>query len=76
MARPETDRVIFTKEMKKDYTILLPNMLPMHFKIMAQVFRQYGYRAELLENDGDEDVYVVTCFSDRDKLLGLVHRKQ
>ena len=31
---------------------------------------------ELLENDGDEDVYVVTCFSDRDKLLGLVHRKQ
>ena len=32
--------------------------------------------AELLENDGDEPVYAVTCFSDRDKLLGLVRRKQ
>ena len=58
MAFTENDRVIFTKEMKKDYTILLPNMLPMHFKIMAQVFRQYGYRAELLENDGRE---VIEC---------------
>ena len=58
MAFTENDRVIFTKEMKKDYTILLPNMLPMHFKIMAQVFRQYGYRAELLENDGRD---VIEC---------------
>ncbi len=58
MAKIETDRVIFTKEMKKDYTILLPNMLPMHFKIMAEVFRQYGYHAELLENDGRD---VIEC---------------
>ena len=27
--------------------------------------------AELLEQDGEEDLYVVTCFSDRDKLLDL-----
>ena len=58
MAFTETDRVIFTKEMKKDYTILLPNMLPMHFKIMAEVFRNYGYKAELLENDGHD---VIEC---------------
>ena len=58
MAKQDTDRVLFTKEMKKDYTILLPNMLPMHFKIMAEVFRQYGYRAELLENDGRD---VIEC---------------
>ena len=25
--------------------------------------------AEYLKEDGEEDVYVVTCFSDRDKLL-------
>ena len=43
-------RVIFTKEMKKDYTILLPTMLPMHFKILAEMLRSYGYKAELLEN--------------------------
>ena len=44
-------RVIFTKKMKKDYTILLPNMLPMHFKILEKVFQSYGYRAKLLLND-------------------------
>ena len=25
-------KVQFTEEMKKDYTILIPTMLPMHFK--------------------------------------------
>lgn len=29
--RQETERVEFTQEMKKDYTILVPNMLPVHF---------------------------------------------
>lgn len=47
----ENTRVIFTKEMKKDYTILLPNMLPMHFKILERIFHSYGYRAVLLENN-------------------------
>ena len=47
-----TQRVIFTKEMKRDYTILLPNMLEMHFKIMAEIFRHDGYRVELLQNEG------------------------
>lgn len=47
-----TERVIFTKEMKRDYTILLPNMLEMHFKIMAEIFRHDGYRVELLQNEG------------------------
>ena len=27
--------------------------------------------AALLQDHGDEDLYVVTCFSDRDKLLDL-----
>ncbi|MBE6702522.1 MAG: 2-hydroxyglutaryl-CoA dehydratase [Ruminococcaceae bacterium] len=52
------DRILFTKEMKKDYTILLPNMLPMHFKIMSAAFRIYGYKAVLLENDGHD---VIEC---------------
>ncbi|MDE6281820.1 MAG: MurT ligase domain-containing protein [Oscillospiraceae bacterium] len=30
--------------------------------------------AEYLKENGDEDVYVVTCFSDRDKLLALVEK--
>ena len=32
--------------------------------------------AELLEQDGEEDLYVVTCFSDRDKLLSRVQRTE
>ena len=46
-----TDRVVFTKEMKKDYTILMPNMLYMHFKVMMPIFNTCGYHAVLLENE-------------------------
>ena len=44
--------VPFTKEMKKTHTILIPDMLPMHFRLVAQVLRNYGYKAELLETTG------------------------
>lgn len=40
----------FTKDMKKDYTILVPNMLPMHFKLIISIFKTYGYKMELLES--------------------------
>lgn len=46
----------FTKEMKNEYTILVPNMLPMHFKLVIQVLKNYGYKAELLETQGHEIV--------------------
>ena len=32
--------------------------------------------AKALKEQGDEALYVITCFSDRDKLLGLVQREQ
>ena len=44
----------FTQEMKKDYTILVPTMLPMHFKMILSVMRNYGYNLELLETSGPE----------------------
>ena len=44
----------FTEEMKKDYTILMPNMLPMHFKLLISVMNHYGYHFELLETSGPE----------------------
>ncbi len=46
--------VPFTEEMKKDYTILVPNMLPMHFKLILSVLDVYGYKSELLETSGPE----------------------
>ena len=43
---------VFTEEMKKDYTILVPTMLPTHFKLIINVMENYGYKMELLENEG------------------------
>ncbi len=46
------ERIEFTKEMKKDYTILVPNMLGTHFKLLMRVFKNEGYNVELLQNEG------------------------
>ena len=48
------ERIIFTEEMKREYTILIPTMLPMHFKIIQSIFNHNGYKTVLLENMGDE----------------------
>ena len=50
----EQNYIPFTEEMKKEYTILTPNMLPVHFKLILQVMRNYGYRIELLESNSRE----------------------
>ena len=43
---------VFTEEMRATHTILIPNMLPMHFKMMIRIFHSYGYNCELLETTG------------------------
>ncbi len=43
---------VFTEEMKSTHTILVPNMLPMHFKIILATLNQDGYKTELLETSG------------------------
>lgn len=48
LKRAKNGRVLFTKKMKKDYTILFPMMAPIHFRILQRVFNYYGYKAELL----------------------------
>ena len=35
--------------MKKDYTILIPDMLPAHFKLIGKIMQNYGYNVKLLE---------------------------
>ena len=32
----ETGRLLFTKEMKEEYTLLMPQMLPVHFGMMQK----------------------------------------
>ncbi len=46
--------VEFTADMKKDYTILVPNMLPIHFKLILSFMETQGYKLELLETSGPE----------------------
>ena len=42
----------FTEKMKQTHTILVPNMLPMHFKLIGKVLEQEGYKVKLLESSG------------------------
>ena len=44
----EIQKVEFTKEMKKDYTILVPQMAPIHFEIFEKVLQSEGYKVKLL----------------------------
>lgn len=39
---------VFTKEMKKTHTILIPQMLPIHFRLLKEALLLEGYHAEML----------------------------
>jgi len=43
-------RVYFTKKMKKNYTILCPQMSPIHFDLIEPAVRSCGYNLEVLQN--------------------------
>ncbi len=62
-------RLLFTEEMKKEYTILIPQMLPIHFKFLEKTFRNHGYKAEVLTtthrgivDEGLKNVHNDTCY--------------
>ena len=44
----------FTSEMKKTHKILIPNMAPVQFRILAAAMEHQGYQVELLENCGSQ----------------------
>ena len=44
----EIKKVEFTKEMKKDYTILIPQMSPVHFEMFEEALLSEGYNVKLL----------------------------
>lgn len=62
-------RLLFTRKMKKEYTILLPMMLPIHFKLLQNTLEHYGYKTVLLEScepeivqEGLRYVHNDTCY--------------
>lgn len=51
-----TNKVVFTSEMAKDYTILIPMMCPIHFTLVKNVLVNSRYKVELLTNTGSDVV--------------------
>ncbi|MCR4937617.1 MAG: 2-hydroxyacyl-CoA dehydratase [Lachnospiraceae bacterium] len=52
------DRVLFTEEMKESYTILCPQMSPIHFDMFEAAFNTCGYKLKVLTNDNRHSVDV------------------
>jgi len=59
----------FTPEMKQTHTILIPDMLPIHFGLIMEIFRNNGYKMELLTtstrsvvDEGLKHVHNDTCY--------------
>ena len=52
------EKVSFTKEMRENYTILCPQMSPIHFELMESAFKASGYNIEVLPNDNKQAVDV------------------
>ena len=49
-------RVEFTPEMRKNYTILCPQMSPIHFDLLGPALSSCGYNFEVLDNDNKSSV--------------------
>lgn len=59
----------FTPEMKQTHTILVPDMLPVHFQLLISILKKYGYHCELLRtasravvDEGLKNVHNDTCY--------------
>lgn len=52
----ELKRVSFTKEMRENYTILVPQMAPIHFELLESALKVLGYNVELLRECTDKTV--------------------
>ncbi len=48
----KTGRLLFTKEMAKEYTILAPQMLPDHFAMLENILLEEGFKVKMLNTSG------------------------
>ena len=65
----ETGRLLFTKEMKEEYTLLMPQMLPVHFSMMQKLLQNAGFKVDMLTtnhrgivDEGLKYVHNDTCY--------------
>ncbi|MBO5054952.1 MAG: 2-hydroxyacyl-CoA dehydratase [Lachnospiraceae bacterium] len=59
-------KVEFTEEMRKNYTILCPQMSPIHFDVLEAAFNACGYNFEVLPNDNKHAVDMGLKFVNND----------
>ena len=50
------NRVPFGKDMRRDYTIVVPQMSPIHFRLVEAAVRASGYKFDILEHASKTDV--------------------
>ena len=62
-------RLLFTKEMAKEYTILAPQMLPDHFAMLESILQEAGYKVKMLDTtahtileEGQKYVHNDACY--------------
>jgi len=67
------NRVLFTEEMKKDYTILIPQMAPFHFDMIASALRSFGYKAEVLKNSNNNIAYLGNKYVHNDTCVPAIY---
>lgn len=67
--RDESGRILFTKQMKREFLLLSAQMLPIHFRFMEAAFRSEGYKFEVLKtthraivDEGLRHVHNDTCY--------------
>ena len=60
------NRVIFTEEMRKNYTILCPQMSPIHFELLEPAFKAAGYNIVIPDIPARECVDVGLRFVNND----------
>ena len=65
----ESGRLLFTKEMKQEYTLLIPQMLPVHFTMVQKLLQRSGFKADMLTthhrgivDEGLKYVHNDTCY--------------
>ena len=49
-------KIAFTEEMRREYTILCPQMSPIHFELLEAAIRKCGYHLEVLPNANKQAV--------------------
>ena len=71
------ERAVFTEQMRREHwTILAPQMSPIHFDLLGPTFRKYGYHIEILGNDNRSAIDTGLKYVNNDACYPLHHGRR